>query len=570
MEVLYWFLCSYISSIFNQRRHITAARFQQLKFAVIAILSIPAANAIAQTPNDPGSVLVVVNDAYSSEAGTNGIPASVYVGQHYAAVRNIPASNILHLHIPYAGWQADGKWHGMEYDANQFISYADYLLYIQTPIKQYLATHPQILYIVTTYGVPVMLADTVWRASVDSLLAAMYSGVAPTPNAPILNPYQDPTASGSPAHFADWSNPGGYRMCLVTRLDGPSAVIAAALADKAVQAESTINYNAGMAYFDFIGDPPSAGAYYTLDQTMSNAYHIAVDMGIPADLNTQVLTGHPIKSGPNASWVWGWYVTSLTNAYPNPVPGAIASQATSYTCNSVRDGGNPGDSNWCVYFLKQGFTATWGATGEPFTGGYATGDSFFSHFWRGYNFAEAAYLSNPYNNWMMTFIGDPLYSPRAFGFAASPFALPNGSGNLVVEQSGFCLDASGESQAAGAVVQQWPCSNAPSQQWEFSPAPNGQYMIKSLQTGMLLTVANASFGNGAAIIMQPNEGWFEPPANQLWSIGASDANGRRAIISANSGSCLDDTGFSTRPGAAMQQWACWGGPTQKWLFTPLH
>jgi hypothetical protein len=194
----------------------------------------------------------------------------------------------------------------------------------------------------------------------------------------------------------------------------------------------------------------------------------------------------------------------------------------------------------------------------------------FGHFWRGYNFAESAYLANPYNNWMMTFIGDPLYSPHAFAPSAHQTAPPNGWVNLTVEQSGFCLDVRGESTAAGAIIQQWPCWNGPNQQWQFNAMPNGQYTIQSQQTGFLLTVTGASTQNGAGIIMTPNQGWSEPPANQLWSISAPDANGRRAIVSANSNSCLDDTGFSTTPGTAMQQWACWSGPTQKWLIVPAN
>lgn len=531
------------------------------------LLAVCQSNLIAQT-NDPHTVLVVVNDVYSPEAGTNGMPASIYVGEHYAAMRNIPSSNILHLHIPYAGYQADGKWHGMEYDANQFLAYSDYVEYIQTPIQQFLAVNPQILYIVTTYGVPVMLADTAWRVSIDSLLAGMYSGVKPNSKWPLVtNPYRDSSVSGSPAHFANWSNPLSYRMCLVTRLDGPSAVIAAALVDKAIQAESSITYSSGVAYFDYIGDPPSDTGYYTIDQTMTQAYHTAIDMGIPVVLNSQSVTGHTIKSGPNSSWVWGWYVTSLTDAYPTPAPGAIASQATSYTCNSVRDGGEPGDSNWCAYFLKRGFTATWGATGEPYTQGLATGDSLFAHFWRGYNFAESAYLANPFNNWMMTFIGDPLYAPQAFAPAGNT-TIADRWGTLLPEASGFCLDVRGISAAQGAIVQQWPCWNGPNQQWKFTPGFNGLYTIESRQTRFLLTVSGASMKNRARIIMQPNEGGLQPPANQLWSVGAPDANGRRIIVSANSGSCLDDPGFSRRPGTAMQQWSCWGGPTQKWLFIP--
>jgi uncharacterized protein (TIGR03790 family) len=562
MEVLCRIFSNHISFISSRRRQVAPASLHQFSIAAVAILSLFTGNAIAQTANSPKTVLIVVNDAYHAEAGTNGVPAGVYVGQHYAAMRHVPASNILHLNIPYAGWQADGQWHGMEYDANQFISYADYLSYIQTPVQEYLAQNPNILYIVTTYGVPVMLADTVWRVSVDSLLAAMYSGVPPNAQWPLPNPYQDLTANGTPVHFANWSNPFGYRMCLVTRLDGPSAVIAAELVDKAMQAENTVTHNSGVAYFDYIGDPPSDAGYYPTDQTMLNAYNTAVELGIPAVLNNQSITGHMIQSAPNSSWVWGWY-GSITSAYSSPIEGAIGSQATSYTCNSIRDGGEPGDSNWCAYFLNQGFAATWGATGEPNAQGVATGDSFFGHFWHGYNFAEAAYLANPYNNWMMTFIGDPLYAPQAFA------GMPEAWGSLVSEQSGLCLDVRGQSAASGAVVQQWPCWNGRNQQWQFTPVANGYFTITSQQTGMLLTVANASTANGAPIVMQSKQSWFEPPPNQLWSVSAPDANGRRSIISAHSCACLDDTGFSAQPGAAMQQWACWGGPTQKWLFTPI-
>ncbi|MGC2659400.1 MAG: TIGR03790 family protein, partial [Bryobacteraceae bacterium] len=280
----------------------------------------------------PSTVLVLVNDAYLPETGTNGVGASVYVGEHYAEMRNIPSGNVLHLDIPYAGYQSDGQWHGMQYDANQFLSYADYLLYIQTPVQQFLSENPQILYIVTTYGVPSMLADTVWRLSIDSLLVAMYSGTTPVNSPSLANPYQDPSADGNAPHFADWANPGGYRMCLVTRLDGPSAVIAASLVDKAIQAEETLTKPAGMAYFDWQNLPASNIGYYPTDQTILNDYNEAVSLGIPATLNNQAITGTTIQSAPNSSWVWGWYQVIITDAYSSPVSGSIASQAPSYTC----------------------------------------------------------------------------------------------------------------------------------------------------------------------------------------------------------------------------------------------
>ncbi len=41
------------------------------------------------------------------------------------------------------------------------------------------------------------------------------------------------------------------------------------------------------------------------------------------------------------------------------------------------------------------------------------------------------------------------------------------------------------------------------------------------------------------------------------------------IISKLSGKCLDVTGISVLPGAILQQWACWGGDNQKFMFTPV-
>lgn len=223
-----------------------------LKTLLLALIAVWCPSVMKAQSANPSTVLVLVNDAYLPENGTNGEGASDFVGEHYASARNIPSGNILHLNIPYAGWQSDGQWHGMEYDANQFLSTADYLLYIQTPVQQFLAQNPQILYIVTTYGVPVMLGDSNWRISIDSLFAAMYSGATPSVNwPPTPNPYRDASPMENPPHFADWTNPQGYRMCLVTRLDGPSALIAAALVDKAIQAEQTLTKTSGTAYFDY-------------------------------------------------------------------------------------------------------------------------------------------------------------------------------------------------------------------------------------------------------------------------------------------------------------------------------
>ena len=60
------------------------------------LLSLAATCMAQQTPLAE-RVLVLVNDRMPKEGGTGSMGASIFVGQYYAAKRNIPAANILHL-----------------------------------------------------------------------------------------------------------------------------------------------------------------------------------------------------------------------------------------------------------------------------------------------------------------------------------------------------------------------------------------------------------------------------------------------------------------------------------------
>lgn len=549
------------------------------------------------TPNptaDSQSVLILVNDAYPAETGTGGVGASVYVGQHYAQMRGVPTSQILHLNIPLSVL--------MYAPTYENISWTNYLTYIQNPIKTFLETNnlkDKIMYIVPTYGIPdkTSLPGTSGvnaQESLDSILAGFYSGNT-SPQG--WNPYgSNGGAAFFPAHFKNWTNPASWKMYLVTRLDGPSAVIAAGLVDKAMSAETSLKKTDGSGYFDFQHRSSADAGYYQPDQSVLDGYNLALAAGLPAVLNDQsvsgnmfaepssyAFTGNSIKivsaginavtssfafpaitagtfkttfsnykqsledeggrypvdyrlysanrqsywelyypfpgwgphqailtkvvngaviasasvmttstpaaadlefsfsnttgsmskngavlasltdpaansfavsfaqivfknwvgqltglyitdaagamvwndsftsnttgnytwqtmpqQAPKALWIWGWYGGPYWDAY-GIVPGAIGSQLTSYTANSIRT-----VTQWCPYFLQQGITATWGAVSEPYAQGVAWGDSLFNHIWHGYNFAESSYIANPYLNWKMVFIGDPLYHPAVF------------------------------------------------------------------------------------------------------------------------------------------------------------
>jgi len=370
---------------------------------------------------DPNTVLILVNDVAPPESGTGSKGASVYVGEYYATRRGIPFSNIVHLSIPLSCCDNDPKaWDSWN------IGWDNFNTYIRTPVKNFLESHGlkyQIKYIVPTYGVPVRTQITPYPAglqpdmgSVDAFLAAMYSG---SDSAFQLNPYAVTDPSYTKPHFTDWPNPLGWPMYIVTRLDGPGATIATGLVDKAIAAESTLTGTEGKGYFDY----QHRASPIPPDETMRNAYNLALQHGFPAVLNDQSVTHDMIHSAPQALWAWGWYSgTAYWGGYEF-VNGAVGAQLTSYTANNIRylDTGT-----WVPLWLQSGITATWGATGEPYTSGYANGDNLLNHFWNGYNFGESAYLSAPVLNWMMVFVGDPLYSPNAFQRAlGSPEPTPH-------------------------------------------------------------------------------------------------------------------------------------------------
>jgi uncharacterized protein (TIGR03790 family) len=365
---------------------------------------------------DPRSVLILVNDLVPPEDGTGSTGASVYVGQYYATRRGIPFSNIVHLSVPLACCNRDPhEWDSWNTGWQKFEDT------IRTPVKGFLETNGlkyTIKYIVPTYGVPVrMMLGTAYPSgiepdfvSIDSFLTSMYSGS----DAPFRrNPYAVTNPGYSKARFSDWQNPEGWPMYLVSRLDGPSAAIAVGLVDKAISAESTLTRSDGIGYFDYQHGPNNT----VTDGTMLRAYQLAVQQGFRAVLNDQSVTGNMIHSAPQALWAWGWYSGPFDWDGYEFVNGAIGAQLTSYTANVIR---YLGQGTWVPLWLNAGITATWGATGEPYTSGYANGDNLLNHFWNGYNFGESAYLASPVLNWMMLFVGDPLYEPQVFARAPSP------------------------------------------------------------------------------------------------------------------------------------------------------
>jgi uncharacterized protein (TIGR03790 family) len=277
---------------------------------------------------------------------------------------------------------------------------------IQAPLRNFLEENglkDRIRYIVPVYGVPSHLnfSPSLLGYSVDSFIATTYSPYASSLWSP--NPYL-----GSNQRFAQWTNPGGWPLYLVTRLDGPSALIATGLVDKAISAEANLKKSDGVAYFD-IRDLQPGDTYYPGDTWVQAAYDESVAQGYTSVLNHNHNSSDlMIHDAPNTLWAWGWYTFFAWDGYQF-VNGAVGAMLTSYTANSIR---YVSQGTWVPLWLQAGITATWGATIEPTLYGYTRGDQVFTRLWSGFNFAESVYAATPALNWAMVFVGDPLYSPQ--------------------------------------------------------------------------------------------------------------------------------------------------------------
>jgi uncharacterized protein (TIGR03790 family) len=221
-------------------------------------------------------VLVLVNDRVPKEAGTGNEGASVFVGRYYAARRNIPAANIFHVKAA----------------VTEETSMEDYKAQIEAPLRKFLdanggAMRKKILYIVPTYGVPLKIDG---KFAVDSVLVMMYAGhddVKP----PLKNPYS--AAVGSrPPHFDVWSDQleavNGGKMFLVSRLDGPGAMIAKGLVDKAMAAESGLTMKSGVGYFDYQGTRHPGEWQLAIDEEIKAASELSTRRGFDTVLHTQI------------------------------------------------------------------------------------------------------------------------------------------------------------------------------------------------------------------------------------------------------------------------------------------
>lgn len=373
-----------------------------MKFWILVFSALFAFKAIAT--NDGADVVVVYNAAMTE---------SKDVADHYASMRNVPASQILALPLP----------------RTETISRAQYREQLQDPLLKFLEkqklftfkgskiTDATVRYIVLCYGVPLRIdADSSVTEKIDPKLngilrnngAAVDSELATLPSiyqklalaGPLSNPDYRSTNSAA-------INPTNG-VIMVARLDGPTVAIARALVDKAVQAERDGLW--GRAYFDMRSI--TNAVYADADTNFVIAAECASRSGFETVIDKKPETFARSFPMSQIALYGGWYDENVSGPFTRAnvefMPGAFAYHLHSYNAQTIRST----KAHWAGPLLAAGATATMGAVDEPFLGGLPDMGIFFTRWLLLHmTYGEAAYSSLQAVSWQGTVIGDPLYSP---------------------------------------------------------------------------------------------------------------------------------------------------------------
>jgi uncharacterized protein (TIGR03790 family) len=379
------------------------ARIAAALLALAGLAALPRAIAEAP-PREVAATAVVFNNLDAS---------SVELASYYAKRRGIPPDHLV----------------GLNCSLSEEITRADYDSTIANPLRKIFSdrgwwhmpeqpelavTYNQIRFIALIRGIPLKIAaapgypgdsftgpqqalDTN-AASVDSELAML--GIRTTKiSGPFKNFYFNRYTPFIDAPLAP--------IMLVCRLDAPTPAIVRNMIDGALAAERT--GLDGFAYIDIRGI--TSGPFAEGDKWLATAAVSLRHHGMPLvwDSSPELFpVDFPMD---HAAIYLGWYAGSVTGPMARDdfrfVPGAIAVHIHSFSALTLRDP----KAFWCAPLLAHGAAATLGNVYEPYLALTSHLDIFADRLRNGFNFAEAAYASQPVLSWMTTFIGDPLYRP---------------------------------------------------------------------------------------------------------------------------------------------------------------
>jgi uncharacterized protein (TIGR03790 family) len=352
-------------------------------------LALAAAFSTTLLAQKPDNVLVVVNQSSA---------LSRTIGEYYVLRRGVPLANVCRLSV----------------SSDEVIARPDYDVRIAGPIARCLrARHieDQILYIVTTSGVPLRIAGkeglTSDSAAVDSELTLLYSDMRGRKH-PLRGPFTNPFFGQRTAKFAHPAFP----MYLVTRLTGYDFPDIKGIIDRALLAR-----NEGKFVIDLKSSSDEQG----------NDWLRSAALALPKE---RVVFDESSKVLLNETNVIGYAAWGSNDPHRHErhlgfkwLPGAIMTEFVSYNARTFArppdhwNIGNWGDQRtffagapqtMAADYIHDGATGASGHVAEPFLTLTPRPDYLLPAYFQGRNLAESYYLSIPALSWMNIVVGDPL------------------------------------------------------------------------------------------------------------------------------------------------------------------
>ena len=355
-------------------------------------------------------------------------PVSTQIVKHYMAKRG--AKKVLQIHCPDSSVSA----------ANETLPFAAFQEAIEKPLKAYLATDPNIDFIVLTKGTPIRLTGAAVglnnnQPSLDSYIAALDYFDRPSSLKVVIdesgwkgncfvNNYFDSKERFSHAKH------GGY---LVTRLDGYTVEAALALVDSSVGSDGV--KPAGSIFLDAsVGADASDVAKVPQSPIKDGKTNMEMISGLAVkDWNADLLAagaklktaGQPIELEQTEAFVgnkqglmgyasWGSNDGKFSvDSYKSIkfAPGGIAETAVSTSGRTFLP--TSGGQSLVADLIDSRVTGVKGYCDEPFLPAIASPTILFDRYTQGWTLAESFYAASRFVGWEDIVIGDPLAMPYA-------------------------------------------------------------------------------------------------------------------------------------------------------------
>jgi uncharacterized protein (TIGR03790 family) len=149
------------------------------------------------------------------------------------------------------------------------------------------------------------------------------------------------------------------------------------------------------------------------------------------DKDPSVITRSEHNHIKNVALYVGWYSPNQYIPAFDFAPGSVGFHIASFTMNTLHS--FPG--NWCVGLIRDGIDATLGPCDEPYLLAFPNADDFFPLLMTGkLTLAEVYWKTTPVTSWMVSMIGDPLYTPFKVNPAISVNDLPPRLRNAVNQE----------------------------------------------------------------------------------------------------------------------------------------